>query len=212
MQIIPQPFQPQQLAQNNQENQLALVANYIENPDIPIEDRMHVVGRAVTFAGRVIDGLFYDNRALHERVNQLQAENEGLLRRVDRMEDVAKVEVLRQQFFQQQEDYFKEISFAGGWGGMLLGAFTAGGLGFTTLPAVSFAALTGIISGATATRKLEESSRKSILKYHEEDYKRSNPDASEREAFEYAKVEFEKEMVRRANEEDFDQGYQATNY
>ncbi len=212
MQIVPQPYQPQQPVQNNapliQENQLALVANYIENPDIPIEDRMRIVGRSVIFAGRIIEGLAIDNFVLEGRVNQLQTDNENLLRRVELMEDVARVEILRQEFFQSEA----ESGFCGGWMGMTLGLCTAAGLGFTTLPAVALTTLTGVISGAVVTKKFEEFSKKTMFKHFEENYKRSNPNASEREAFKYAKIEYNNEMIRRAIEGNLEQSYQAADY
>ncbi|CUI17313.1 hypothetical protein PNK_1704 [Candidatus Protochlamydia naegleriophila] len=212
MQIVPQPYQPQQLAPDNgqrvQENQLALIANHIENPDIPLNERMGLVGRAVFFGARIIEGLRYNNLVLTERVNQLQTENEGLLRRVELMEDVARVEILRQEFFQSEA----ESGAYGGWMGMTLGLGAAAGFGFTTLPAVALTTLTGVISGAVVTKKFEEFSKKTMFKHFEENYKRSNPNASEREAFEYAKIEYNNKMLRRAIQGNLEQDYQAADY
>lgn len=204
MQIVPMQFYPQEMGEQNEiqpqeQNQLALINNYFQNPEIPTDQRIGTLGQVVYALAAGFREVNQNQQILQNRIIHLQAENEAL--QLER--DNETVEKLRTEYI---ESFDAEACYGLGGTLGLVGSIFAGavmGLNSNTESLV----LTGMTGGIHLAKKIARYCNHRKLANYEQEYMNEHPNGTRREAFEYAKQKI-RGHISDIEEVDSDPGYQ----
>jgi hypothetical protein len=205
---------PQNLGQVDNVINLGEVVDFIQDPEIPVNDKMKAIAFAIGKGGKVAEDLYQKNIALQQkndslskRVSKLEidcqkaqeqskeaqkqsAELQEKNKKIQDQIDERDIQPLREKIIKEGDsgDKFVEGVLAGHFG--FLGGFYGMGVVAFALGASPVIAPASAVAGAVAAVKYQRNSYEARMKRYlerlEKEYLESHPGASKKEAFEYA--------------------------